>query len=191
MSVLLRFCCVVLLLVPALYGCSTSPSGPAPVVDAHGQPVPVQSTMQSPTHIPAQTYGLSSPEPYQAPGQAPGQQGQSPVVKSHSPAVVALLGHAEQQANAGELESAVASLERAIRIDPRNPVLWYHMATLRLAQGDPSQAEQLAVKSNSLATGINTQLVRNWQLIARARREQNNAAGAAAADRQVRELQSR
>ena len=184
MSVLLRFCCVVLLLVPALYGCSSaSPSRPAPVVDAHGQPVPVQS----PTHIPAQTYGLSSPEPYQAPG----QQGQPPVIKSHSPAVVALLDHAEQQANAGELESAVASLERALRIDPRNPVLWYHLATVRLAQGDPSQAEQLAVKSNSLATGINTQLVRNWQLIARARQQQNNAAGAAAADRHVRELQSR
>ena len=189
MSVLLRCCCVVLLLVPALQGCSsTSSARPAPVVDAHGQPASGQPA--------AQSYGLPSPEYPQTPGQAPGQMpGQSPtqsaVVKSHSPAVVALLDHAEQQANAGELESAVASLERAIRIDPRNPVLWYHLATLRLAQGDPSQAEQLAVKSNSLATGINTQLVRNWQLIARARREQNNAAGAAAADRQVRELQSR
>ena len=189
MSVLLRCCCVVLLLAPPLQGCSsTSSARPAPVVDAHGQPAPGLPA--------AQPYGLPSPgypqTPGQTPGQAPGRTPtQSAVVKSHSPAVVALLEHAEQQANAGELESAVASLERAIRIDPRNPVLWYHLATLRLAQGDPSQAEQLAVKSNSLATGINTQLVRNWQLIARARREQNNAAGAAAADRQVRELQSR
>ena len=180
-SPLLRFSCVVLLLVPALQGCSSaSPSRPAPVVVEQGQPAPVQPSTQPPTH----TSGLPSP----VPGQTPGQ---TAVVRSHSPAVVALLDHAEQQANAGELESAAASLERAIRIDPRNPVLWYHLATVRLAQGDPSQAEQLAVKSNSLATGINTQLVRNWQLIARARRDQNNATGAAAADRHVRELQSR
>jgi len=149
------------------------------VVVEQGQPAPGLPA-------PGQPYGLPYPEPGQAPGQAP-----APVIKSHSPAVVALLEHAEQQANAGELASAAASLERAIRIDPRNPVLWYHLATVRLAQDDPSQAEQLAVKSNSLATGINAQLLRNWQLIAQARRKQNNTAGAAAADRQVRELQSR
>jgi tetratricopeptide (TPR) repeat protein len=180
-SPLLRFSCVVLLLVTALQGCSSaSPSRPAPVVVEHGQPISVHPSAQPSTQPPTQPHGLPSPVP-----------GQAAVVKSHSPAVVALLDHAEQQANAGELESAAASLERAIRIDSRNPVLWYHLATVRLAQGDPSQAEQLAVKSNSLATGINTQLVRNWQLIARARREQNNATGAAAADRHVRELQSR
>jgi predicted Zn-dependent protease len=181
-AALLRLCCVVPLLVPVLQGCSSaSPSRPAPVVGEQGQPAP---GLPAPGQPAAQTYGLQSP----APGQV---SGQAPVARSHSPAVVALLEHAEQQANDGELESAAASLERAIRIDPRNPVLWYHLATVRLAQGDPSQAEQLAVKSNSLATGINTQLVRNWQLIVRARRELNDTAGAAAADRHVRELQSR
>jgi len=112
-------------------------------------------------------------------------------MSEQSPAVVALLDTAEQQANAGHLESAAASLERAIRIDPRNPVLWYHLATVRLAQNEPEQAEQLAIKSNSLATGSLLQQVRNWQLIARARRAGNNPTGAAAAEQQARELESR
>jgi predicted Zn-dependent protease len=105
--------------------------------------------------------------------------------------VVALLDTAERQANSGDLEAAAASLERAIRIDPRNPVLWYHLATVRLSQGDSQAAEQLAAKSNSLAAGNTAQQRRNWQLIARARRAQRDEAGAAAADRRARELAGR
>jgi predicted Zn-dependent protease len=105
--------------------------------------------------------------------------------------VLALLDRAEQQANTGELESAAASLERAIRIDPRNPVLWYHLATVRLSQGEPAQAEQLATKSNSLAAGNAPQQARNWRLIAQSKRQLGKAAEAAAAERRARELDAR
>jgi predicted Zn-dependent protease len=105
--------------------------------------------------------------------------------------VVALLGQAENQANNGDLGAAAASLERAIRIEPRNPLLWYHLATVRLAQQEAAQAEQLAVKSNSLAAGNHVQQSRNWQLIARARRAQGDAAGAGAAERRARVLVGR
>ncbi len=101
---------------------------------------------------------------------------------------MALLDTAERQANDGDLEAAAASLERAIRIDPRNPTLWYHLATVRLSQGDAQSAEQLAVKSNSLSTGNNVQLARNWNLIARARRSQDDTAGAAEAEAKARAL---
>jgi predicted Zn-dependent protease len=166
----------------AMQGCSsTAPREyPPPVVDK-GQQAPVQQS-NARTEVPVQTY------PYVRPP-LPSQD--TPVVRSQSPAVVALLDQAEQQANAGELEPAAASLERAIRIDPRNPVLWYHLATVRLSQGESSQAEQLAVKSNSLAAGNHTQQARNWRLIAQARREQNDTNGAAAAERRARELDSR
>lgn len=113
---------------------------------------------------------------------------QAPVVRQQPPAVVALLDTAERQANAGDLEAASASLERAIRIDPRNPVLWYHLATVRLSQGDAAAAEQLAVKSNSLAAGNHAQQRRNWELVARARRSQEDAAGAREAERRARAL---
>ncbi len=107
------------------------------------------------------------------------------------PAVVALLDTAEHQANSGDLEAAAATLERAIRIDPRNPVLWYHLATVRLSQGDAQAAEQLANKSNSLASGNTAQQRRNWQLIARARHAQRDDKGAAAAEQRARELAGR
>lgn len=105
-----------------------------------------------------------------------------------SPAVVALLQGAESQANAGQLDAAAASIERALRIEPANPLLWYHLASVRLEQGDPSQAEQLAVKSNRLAVGNRVQQSRNWQLIARARAMRNDLPGAEQARREARAL---
>lgn len=148
---------------------------PAPVIE---QGIPAQQPAPLP---PAQT-GVPQPVPVPVP---------APVTRTQSPAVVALLDSAEKQANAGDLEAAAASLERAIRIDPRNPVLWYHLATVRLSQGDAAGAEQLAAKSNSLAPGNTVQQARNWQLIARARRARQDDAGAKAAEQRARELAER
>jgi predicted Zn-dependent protease len=162
-----------------IQGCSsTAPREYPPPVVEKGQQAAVQPSA-SRRDAPLQT------QPYLPP---PVSAQDAAIVRSQPPAVVALLDQAEQQANAGELESAAASLERAIRIDPRNPVLWYHLATVRLSQGESSQAEQLAVKSNSLAAGNRSQQARNWQLIAQARREQNDPGGAAAAEQRAREL---
>ncbi len=145
---------------------------PSPPVIEQGTPAPVPPPQ---VHVPQQV-------PVPAP---------APETRAQSPAVVALLDTAEQQANAGDLEAAAASLERAIRIDPRNPVLWYHLATVRLSQGEAAAAEQLAAKSNSLAPGNTVQQSRNWQLIARARRARQDEAGAVAAERRARELAGR
>ena len=160
-----------------IQGCSTTPSqqSPTPVIE-QGQPLSVPPSSVT----------------YPAPGYASTNSPVNAVAVSTQPAAVgALLQQAEQQANVGDLESAAASLERAIRIDPRNPVLWFHLATVRLSQGEPSQAEQLAAKSNSLAPGNHAQQSRNWLLIAQARRQLNNGAGAAAAERRARELGAR
>ena len=121
--------------------------------------------------------------PERAPARAP--------AGAEPPAVVALLEHAEHQANDGDLEAAAVTLERAIRIDSRNPVLWHHLASVRLAEGEPAQAEQLAVKSNSLAAGNRALQARNWELIAQARRSQGDTEGARAAERQARETRVR
>ena len=168
---------VMALLPLSIHGCSTAPS------------------QQVPTPVVEQGQQLSAQQPakkYQAPGYEPAP-GMTTMVTANTqaPAVVALLQQAERQANDGDLESAAASLERAIRIDPRNAVLWYHLATVRLSQGEPMQAEQLASKSNSLAPGNYAQQSRNWLLIAQARRQLNNAAGTAAAERRARELGAR
>jgi predicted Zn-dependent protease len=104
---------------------------------------------------------------------------------------VALLGHAERQANDGDLRAAAMTLERAIRIDPRNPVLWHHLASVRLAEGNADQAEGLAKKSNALAAGNYPLQARNWGLIAESRRARGDTAGAQSAERQKQSLQAR
>ena len=58
---------------------------------------------------------------------------------------------ARTDAAAGRLPSAAASLERALRIEPRNPRLWQQLARVRLQQADYAQAESLAARSNSYA----------------------------------------
>lgn len=164
----------VILLLLFVQGCSTAPPAryPPPVVEQGG-------TAPDEVVRPVTPPGSIQPQPT------------PPVVTTSSPAVVALLGQAEDQANNGDLGAAAASLERAIRIEPRNPLLWYHLATVRLAQQDAAQAEQLAVKSNSLAAGNRLQQSRNWRLIARARQALGDVAGAGAAKRRARELEGR
>ncbi|MGH8576020.1 MAG: tetratricopeptide repeat protein, partial [Gammaproteobacteria bacterium] len=54
------------------------------------------------------------------------------------PAPRVLLTRARTLANAGKSEEAAATLERAIRIEPRNPWLWHRLAVLRLQEGQHS-----------------------------------------------------
>jgi tetratricopeptide (TPR) repeat protein len=161
--------CSGVLVVGLLVGCATMPDGQRPpVVDQ----------------------GVETPAPASQTGDYVDDYGKPQPPAAQPPAVLALLDRAEQQANAGELGSAAVTLERAIRIDSRNPVLWHHLASVRLAEGESAQAEQLAAKSNSLAPGNRPLQARNWQLIAEARRSRGDTAGARAAEQRVRELEA-
>jgi len=82
---------------------------------------------------------------------------------------------------AGRLANAAASLERALRIEPRNPHLWQELARVRMKQGDYAQVESVAARSNSWAGGDNRLRAENWRLIAQAREARGDAAGARAA----------
>lgn len=103
-----------------------------------------------------------------------------------NPATLALMDQARGQRQSGDLDAAVVTLERAIRIQPRNAALWNQLAELRLQQHKPRLALDLAKKSNSLASG-NTELKRsNWSLIAEARRMLGDEEGARRALDQAR-----
>lgn len=95
--------------------------------------------------------------------------------------VLALLTSAQQMQRSGNLSGAAASLERAQRIAPREPQVLYRLAEVRLAQGDPAQAEQLARRGLSYAGGRPALQASLWELIAQARERQGDAAGAAQA----------
>jgi predicted Zn-dependent protease len=96
-----------------------------------------------------------------------------------SPAVLALQGEAATSLASGDYDGAAASLERAIRIQPRNPELWHDLAEVRLKQQQPGLAEDLAKKSNLHAKGNGDLIRSNWALIAEARRLKGDTEGAA------------
>jgi tetratricopeptide (TPR) repeat protein len=102
-------------------------------------------------------------------------------VASGNPAVVALLDKAHSQSATGELEQAGASLERALRIEPRNALLWQELARVRLDLGLYRQAESLAAKSNGFAADNRALRGENWRIIGQARSGQGDYRGAQAA----------
>jgi len=94
-----------------------------------------------------------------------------------SPAVSALALAANQESQSGNVGSATTTIERAIRIEPRNATLYYKLALLRLKQSKPRLAEDLAKKAALLASD-DTQLKKHsWILVARAREMQGDLKG--------------
>jgi Tfp pilus assembly protein PilF len=116
------------------------------------------------------------PEPAPAPEPAP--EGPPPaVVAPHKEniAIAGLMDTARADAAAGNLTAAAASLERALRIEPRNPRLWHELARVRLRQGEREQAANLAQRSNSWAGSDAALRAANDQLITEARRARGAA----------------
>lgn len=100
---------------------------------------------------------------------------------SSSPAVGALMTAANQNSQAGNLDSAIATIERARNIEPNNAGLYYKLALLRLKQSKPKLAEELAKKAAHLAAGDRHLKKHSWLLIAHARELQKDFQGAKAA----------
>ncbi|PAU55874.1 hypothetical protein BZL41_20300 [Pseudomonas sp. PIC25] len=125
------------------------------------------SAPSAPTGIPSNSGGLAADEQLDGP-------------------VLALLTAAQQQQSGGDLNGASSSLERAQRIAPREPQVLYRLAEVRLAQGDAAQAEQLARRGLTYANGRPALQASLWELIAKARERQGDAAGAAQARERAR-----
>jgi len=89
--------------------------------------------------------------PPQGPTEAPPPVAPEPPPVKENVAVAGLMESARADAASGKLVQAAASLERALRIEPRNPRLWHELARVRLRQGDTAQAANLAARSNSFA----------------------------------------
>jgi len=82
-----------------------------------------------------------------------------------SAASAALVKQGRAQSLKGEYPAAIATLERALRIEPDNPLVWLELGQTHLSAKNPPQAESMARKAIVLATG-NPQLQANgWRLI--------------------------
>ncbi len=156
-----------------LGGCSMmSARTPAPVEEANvGKPLPpakpAPAGAEEDTGVEVYAYG--APPVSAIPGPPPVEQATAPRRTTTNRAVETLMEEAEHYRLSADYVAAAASLERALRIEPRNPVLWNRLARIRLEQGQYSRASSLAAKSNALA-GNDQELKRNnSEIIARAR----------------------
>jgi len=89
-----------------------------------------------------------------------------------SPATRSLVTQAQTQAAHGDLPAASSTLDRALRIEPNNPLLWIELGRLRLAESDGHQAEVCGRKALALASGNRVTQGQAGQLLADALRAQ-------------------
>lgn len=140
-------------------------------------PAPVESR-ESPGTIDQQQTNTSREE---LPGNAPIQRrevpqteippARSPEIVTPAPSVPAsasstLLAGVDAAIADGDLERAAALSERALRINPRDALFWYRLASVRAQQGRTSEAEGFARRALSysaadaaLTNQINTLLL--------------------------------
>lgn len=104
------------------------------------------------------------------------------VYSLQNPAVIQLTAQAEGAERSGDLDQASGYLERALRIQPRDPQLLQHMAELNLQKEDYQQALNFAVKSYDLGPRVGEICSRNWRTISVAREHLKDASGAKEAE---------
>jgi hypothetical protein len=139
------------------------------------QVLPTMDPVMTPT-LPAIS-DAPSPEPEPARVQ-PSSAARQLFTMSAPAAVAALESDIEAKFKARNYGDVAAQLDRAIRIQPKNPELWHALAATRMRQNQPEMVEDLAKKSISLAKG-NVDLIKsNWRLIAEARRSRGDGIGA-------------
>ena len=84
-----------------------------------------------------------------------------PSSRSSPPIVAQLLRQSEEASAQQDWQKAESYLLRALRISPKNGLLWSRMARVKLEQGQNSQAIQFASKSNSISNDLNLKNINN------------------------------
>ena len=145
-----------LLFCAALAGCASTKRASEPV---NSPPVNTSPVTTSPVPLPTPAVEQSGEMDEQALAQArlredANQRRLQSTTESNtstsSPAVMALRDGADKALLEGDSATANLLLERALRIDPSDPSTYLHLARLRLADEENSQAGALAQKGLSL-----------------------------------------
>jgi len=137
-----------------------SPSGPSPEPPVEPSPIPPPEVPEPPVVVPVPVI----PEP---------------VLSAASSALVV---QAQAQLKSKNYPVAASSIERALRIEPGNPLLWIELGKVRYAEGNHVQAENMGRKAVSLSKAPQASSSA-WRLIAdslRARGKTKEAQEAAA-----------
>lgn len=126
-------------------------AGAIPEVTA---PAPASAGVPEP---PVEVIPPPPPPPRERPKAPPAQLGA---------ASKSLVSQAQAQRKRGDLPGATVSLERALRIEPNNPLLWIEMGRLRMDQRNYAQAESMGRKAISMAPGDTRTQSSAWLLVA-------------------------
>ena len=102
-----------------------------------------------------------------------------------NPAVKELLDNASAAEAEGDYDQATAQLERALRIQPRNPEILQHMAEVQLQTRDWSQALNFASRSYDVGPRVGEICSRNWRTISVAREYLGDQPGSAEAEQKA------
>jgi len=117
-------------------------------------------------------YPAPPPTVAPAPAPPPPRAPQPPRENHLSAATRSLVTQARSLMAHGDLDGASSTLDRALRIEPNNPLLWIERGRLRLAESDAHQAEGCGRKALALASGDHATQKQAGQLLADALRAQ-------------------
>ena len=172
----LKYASILIFINLFLSACSTTSEHNAPVDDrSESYTTPQDVTTESPEVTTAETELVIED----------GHRQESISEQSTSPVALAFLNDADKYTSAGDSARAVASLERGLDIEPKNPWLWNRLASERLQQKMWAKAITLAKKSNAFASGHNQLQKDNWQIISEARIALGDNEGARKADKMI------
>jgi len=142
-----------------------------PDAAAPGNPLP---SAEAPPAVPASSSPLPPPQPAPPP----------PRENHLSPATRSLVAQAHTLVAHGDLDGASSTLDRALRIEPNNPLLWVELGRLRLAENNAHQGEVCGRKALALASGDRTTQAQAGRLLADALRAQQRNQEAVEVERQ-------
>lgn len=98
------------------------------------------------------------------------------------PASRALVTQARTQATSKNYSLAASSIERALRIEPNNPLLWLEYGQVRMNEGNYPQAENMARKALATASGDAKTQSAAYRLLADSYRARNRTTEAREAE---------
>jgi Tfp pilus assembly protein PilF len=104
-------------------------------------------------------------EPSPTPSPGPASPSQPARQYRLGAAATALVDQARQQAAGGEPQLAQATLERALRIEPENPLLWTMLGQAHESAGQYALAGSMGHKALRLASGDARAQAAAWRLI--------------------------
>ncbi len=139
-------------------GVTVTPMAPEPIIRSQRDTIPAMDAPVEGDRVPVSPMSVEPSE--------------------QNPAIIALLDTAKAQTNDGNARAAQTSLQRALRIAPKDPEVYYALADTHRQLGEFVQAEQVALKGVAVAQGQNDNLRRLWELIASIRNDVGDIDGA-------------